>query len=74
MSPSKSNNNRHSNKHGEDAVRQANVLTSCYLVDATAALKGLHYCTTSLTGMLLPSIPFSLALSVPARPRKKEPR
>ena len=45
------NNNWSSSSGGEDAVRQANVLASCYLVDAAASsLKGLHYCTTSVSG------------------------
>ena len=39
-----------SNYHGEDVVRQVNVLASCYLVDATSHLKGLHYCTTPAAG------------------------
>lgn len=40
--------------YGEDVVRQATVLASCYLVDGTATLKGLHYCTTSLNGTPFP--------------------
>lgn len=31
-------------------ARQVNVLASCYLVDPTASLKGLHYCTTGAAG------------------------
>ncbi len=52
MAPMKQdNNNWSSSSGGEDAVRQANVLASCYLVDAAASsLKGLHYCTTSVSG------------------------
>lgn len=52
MAPMKqqSSSNWSSNR-GEDLVRQANVLASCYLVDAGASsLKGLHYCSTSVTG------------------------
>lgn len=47
-----SNNHSSSNHYGEEvAARQANILASCYLVDPSAAsLKGLHYCTTSVTG------------------------
>ncbi|KAK7744540.1 hypothetical protein SLS53_003425 [Cytospora paraplurivora] len=47
--------------YGEDIVRQANVLASCYVVDATASLKGLHYCTTGAAG--LPSPPSSPPLA-----------
>jgi len=52
MAPMKSpTTNYSSSNYGEDIVRQANILASCYMVDAaTASLKGLHYCTTGLTG------------------------
>lgn len=52
MTPMKPNNNNHSSsKYGEGIVRQANVLASCYVVDSSASsLKGLHYCTTGVTG------------------------
>ena len=53
MAPMKHNNNHSSSNHyGEEvAARQANILASCYLVDPSAAsLKGLHYCTTGVTG------------------------
>jgi len=48
----KNSNNSYSSNHcGEDIARQANILASCYLVDqSTASLKGLHYCTTGVTG------------------------
>jgi hypothetical protein len=53
MAPMKpSNNHRSSSNYGEGIVRQANILASCYVVDPSAAsqLKGLHYCTTGVTG------------------------
>ncbi len=51
MAPMKQSSNNWSSNYGEDVARQANVLASCYLVDAGAStLKGLHYCTTSVTG------------------------
>lgn len=52
MAPIKqSNNNSSSSNYGEGIVRQANILASCYIVDAvTASLKGLHYCTTGAAG------------------------
>lgn len=52
MAPMKhSSNNRSSSNYGEGIVRQANILASCYVVDASAgSLKGLHYCTTGATG------------------------
>lgn len=51
MAPMKPNNSRSSSSSGEDIVRQANILASCYLVDPSAAsLKGLHYCTTGAAG------------------------
>lgn len=43
--------NSSSSSHGEGIVRQADILASCYVVESAAAsLKGLHYCTTGLTG------------------------
>ena len=51
MAPVKQESNYSSSNYGEDAAaRQANVLASCYLVDSSASLRGLHYCTTSVTG------------------------
>jgi hypothetical protein len=52
MAPMKSPiTNYSSSNYGEDVARQANILASCYMADsATASLKGLHYCTTGLTG------------------------
>lgn len=51
MSPMKNSMNNYSSNHGEDVVRTANVLASCYLVDAAGSLKGLHYCTTGAAGV-----------------------
>jgi hypothetical protein len=45
--------NNYSSNYGEDVVRTANVLASCYLVDAAGSLKGLHYCTTGAAGEFL---------------------
>lgn len=51
MAPMKTlNSNQSSSNYGEDMVRQANVLASCYVVDAAGSLKGLHYCTTLAAG------------------------
>ena len=51
MAMMKQNNlNYHSSNHGEGATHQVDVLASCYIVNPSASLKGLHYCTTSLTG------------------------
>lgn len=51
MAPMKTlNSNYSSSNYGEDMARQANVLASCYVVDATGSLKGLHYCTTLAAG------------------------
>ncbi|KAK8116228.1 hypothetical protein PG984_012730 [Apiospora sp. TS-2023a] len=58
MAPMKndSNNNLSSN-YGEAVARQANVLASCYLVDPSASLKGMHYCTTVAAGAEWSTIP-----------------
>lgn len=51
MAPMKNNNNSSSSSnYGEAVARQVNVLASCYLVDPSASLKGLHYCTTGAAG------------------------
>lgn len=51
MAPMKTlSNNYSSSNYGESVARQANVLASCYLVDSAGSLKGLHYCTTGVTG------------------------
>lgn len=51
MAPMKTiNSNQSSSNYGEDMARQANVLASCYVVDAAGSLKGLHYCTTLAAG------------------------
>ncbi|KAF4122806.1 Ornithine decarboxylase antizyme [Geosmithia morbida] len=47
--------------YGQDAVQKVNVLSSCYIVDSQAQLKGLHYCTTGAAG--LPSPPTSPPLA-----------
>ncbi|KAI0164478.1 ornithine decarboxylase antizyme-domain-containing protein [Hypoxylon sp. FL1284] len=63
MAPMKNNNNSSSSSsnYGEAVARQVNVLASCYLVDPSASLKGLHYCTTGAAG--LPSPPSSPPLA-----------
>ncbi|KAI0896633.1 ornithine decarboxylase antizyme-domain-containing protein [Annulohypoxylon nitens] len=62
MAPMKNDkNNFSSSNYGEAVARQVNVLASCYLVDPTASLKGLHYCTTGAAG--LPSPPSSPPLA-----------
>lgn len=64
MSPM-SNKNLSSNYYGEDVASRVNVLASCYIVDTTAQLKGVHYCTTGVTGTFyttlhfLPHFPFN---------------
>lgn len=51
MAPMKTlNSHQSSSNYGEDMARQANVLASCYVVDAAGSLKGLHYCTTLAAG------------------------
>lgn len=51
MAPMKTLNSNHSSSnYGENIARQANVLASCYIVDAAASLKGFHYCTTLAAG------------------------
>lgn len=44
--------NNCSSNYGEVVLQQVNVLASCYIVDSTVSLKGLHYCTTGVAGML----------------------
>ncbi|ORY64932.1 ornithine decarboxylase antizyme [Pseudomassariella vexata] len=62
MAPMKNNNNNLSSNYGEAVSQQANVLASCYIVDPSASLKGLHYCTTvPISG--LPSPPTSPPLA-----------
>lgn len=51
MAPMNYSSNHLSSNYGEDAVQKVNVLASCYMADqSTAGLKGLHYCTTGVTG------------------------
>ncbi|TDZ44675.1 hypothetical protein CTRI78_v009468 [Colletotrichum trifolii] len=61
MAPMNMQSNYSSSNYGEVIVRQANVLASCYIVDSTATLRGLHYCTTGAAG--LPSPPTSPPLA-----------
>lgn len=63
MAPMKTlNSNYSSSNYGEDVVHQANVLASCYVVDAAGSLKGLHYCTTLAAGM------YTILLDIISRP------
>lgn len=48
------NCNSSSSSYGGDVNSRVNVLASCYVVDSLAQLKGLHYCTTGVTGMHIP--------------------
>lgn len=50
MSPMNNQINDSSSNYGEGVAPQVNVLASCYIVGTTAQLKGLHYCTTGVTG------------------------
>jgi len=50
MAPISNESNNWTSNYGEAVVRQVNVLASCYIVDRTASLKGLHYSTTGATG------------------------
>lgn len=52
MAPSKNNSHSSSNRHGEAVSRQATVLASCYVVDASSSLTGFHYSTTGAGGKL----------------------
>ncbi|UKZ48668.1 hypothetical protein TrVGV298_002896 [Trichoderma virens] len=71
MAPMSNQNINYSSNYGEELTARVNVLASCYVVDSAANLKGLHYCTTGVTG--LPSPPSSppprrIDLVQPARP------
>ncbi|OTA80774.1 hypothetical protein M434DRAFT_86090 [Hypoxylon sp. CO27-5] len=80
MAPMKNNkSNNCSSNYGEEVARQVNVLASCYLVDPTASLKGLHYCTTGAAGTFhgpildngpsgIPEVPISGLPSPPSSP------
>ncbi|KAL6892502.1 ornithine decarboxylase antizyme domain-containing protein [Trichoderma longibrachiatum] len=61
MAPMSNHNLNYSSNYGEDLTARVNVLASCYVVDSAANLKGLHYCTTGVTG--LPSPPSSPPLA-----------
>ena len=50
MAPNTNNNHGSSNRNGEVVGRQANVLASCYVVDASSRLTGFHYSTTGAGG------------------------
>ncbi|KAI9167743.1 ornithine decarboxylase antizyme [Paramyrothecium foliicola] len=56
-----------SSNYGEPVVHQVNVLSSCYLVDSAAGLKGLHYCTTGGPSGI-PEVPSSGLPSPPTSP------
>ncbi|KAJ4421454.1 hypothetical protein N0V82_003718 [Gnomoniopsis sp. IMI 355080] len=69
MAPMKTlNSNYSSSNHGENIARQANVLASCYIVDAAASLKGFHYCTTLAGPSGIPEVPISGLPSPPSSP------
>ncbi|PSR75948.1 ornithine decarboxylase antizyme-domain-containing protein [Coniella lustricola] len=70
MAPMKTLNqsNQYNSRYGEDVARQANVLASCYVVDAAGSLKGLHYCTTLAAGAGIPEVPISGLPSPPSSP------
>lgn len=53
MAPMSNQSINYSSNYGEDLAARVNVLASCYVVDSAANLKGLHYCTTGVTGKLL---------------------
>jgi hypothetical protein len=59
MAPSKTNNSSSSssNRNDEVVAHRVNILASCYVVDSSEMLKGLHYSTTGADGMLLPPFP-----------------
>lgn len=50
MAPMSNQSINYSSNYGEDLTARVNVLASCYVVDSAANLKGLHYCTTGVTG------------------------
>lgn len=53
MAPMSNQSINYSSNYGEELTARVNVLASCYVVDSAANLKGLHYCTTGVTGKLL---------------------
>jgi hypothetical protein len=72
-------NNSSRNFRGEDVVaaaRRANVLASCYMVDAAGSLKGFLYCSTVATGTLVPepSMPASMSPPEPKSDRRPHAR
>ncbi|KAH6986081.1 ornithine decarboxylase antizyme-domain-containing protein [Ilyonectria sp. MPI-CAGE-AT-0026] len=66
MAPMNESNNCSSN-YGEVVLQQVNVLASCYIVDSTVSLKGLHYCTTGGPSGI-PEVPSSGLPSPPTSP------
>ncbi|KAG5985238.1 hypothetical protein E4U55_007863 [Claviceps digitariae] len=56
-----------SSNYGEDTAARVNVLASCYIVDSTAQLKGMHYCTTGGPSGI-PEVPTSGLPSPPTSP------
>jgi hypothetical protein len=50
MNMTSNSSNYLSHYHGEMDARKVNVLASCYMVDSTGHLKGLHYSTTGASG------------------------
>ena len=77
MAPMKHESNSNcSSNYGEVVARQVNVLASCYIVDPSASLKGLHYCTTGAAGKkspLCPSHPITLIAVITAIMSHQEP-
>lgn len=68
MAPMKTLDSNHSSSHsGESVDRQANVLASCYVVNAAASLKGFHYCTTLAAGKNKETLPPLLPYSDPRK-------
>lgn len=55
MAPKHTSSNSSNNCYGEVIARHANILASCYVVDAdTTFLKGFHYSTTGADGKRIP--------------------
>ncbi|CAM1500776.1 Fc.00g099380.m01.CDS01 [Cosmosporella sp. VM-42] len=67
MAPMRNQNLNCSSNYGEDVYQQVNVLASCYIVDSTASLKGVHYCTTGGPSGI-PEVPSSGLPSPPTSP------
>ncbi|KAH6609532.1 hypothetical protein Trco_002878 [Trichoderma cornu-damae] len=67
MAPMSNQSINYSSNYGEDLTARVNVLASCYVVDAAANLKGLHYCTTGGRSGI-PEVPSSGLPSPPSSP------